>query len=287
MIHLFDTLVKPILLYGCEIWAHEGTGILDKLHLRFCKYIVLVNRTTCSNMVYGELGEYPLIISAQTRMTMFWANICQDSEKPKISNLMYKLLYRLNEENVYKSPWLNCVKTILEDCGFPGIWVSQVIPCSKEWFKQQIKQRLFDQFIQKWAAEISQSSKCLNYRMFKSNFKMEHYLITSTYNNRRLLARYRCRNHNLPVEIGCHRGIPREQRKCNWCENELGDEFHFIMNCFNVKTFRNQLIKRHHTIRSSAFTFDKLMNSQSILELKNLCIGLYISIVQKSINACI
>ena len=96
----------------------------------------------------------------------------------------------------------------------------------------------------KSAAEISQSSKCLNYRMFKSNFKMEHYLVTLTHNNRRLLARYRCRNHNLPVEIGCHRGIPREQRKCNWCENELGDEFHFIMNCSNLKTFQNQLIKR-------------------------------------------
>ena len=43
-------------------------------------------------------------------MIMFWANVCQDSEKPKIPNLMYKLLYKLNEENVYKSPGLNCVK---------------------------------------------------------------------------------------------------------------------------------------------------------------------------------
>ena len=122
-------------------------------------------------MVYGELGEYPLILSAQTRMIMFWANISQDTEKTKISNLMYKLLYKLNRESVYKSPWLNCVKTILEDCGSPGIWESQVILCSKECFKQQIKQRLLDQFRQKWAAEIQQSSKCLNYRIFKSNLK--------------------------------------------------------------------------------------------------------------------
>ena len=91
MIHLFDTPVKPILLYGSEIWAHKGTKIFDKLHLGFCKYILLVNRT-CSNMVYGELGEYPLFISAQTRMIMLWANICQDSEKPKILNLVYKSL---------------------------------------------------------------------------------------------------------------------------------------------------------------------------------------------------
>ena len=99
---------------------------------------------------------------------------------------------------------------------------------------------------------------------------MEHYLTTLTYNNRRLLARFRCRNHNIPVEIGCHRGILREQRKCNWCENELGDEFLFIINCSNFKTFRNQLIKRHHTIRTSASTFDKLINRQNILELKKL-----------------
>ena len=235
----------------------------------FVNIFLLVNRTTCSNMVYGELGEYPLIIFSQTRMIMFWANICQDSEKPKISNLMYKLLYKLNKENVYKSPWLNCVETILKDCGFSGIWGSQVTPYSKKCFKQQIKQRLFNQFRQKWAAEINQSSKCLNYRMLKSIFKMEHYLTTLTYNNRLLLARSLCRNHNLPVEIGCHRGIPREQRKCNWC---VGDEFHSIMNCSNFTTFRNQLIKRHHTIRSSAFTFDKLMNSQNIPELTNLCI---------------
>ena len=120
MIHLFDTLVKPVLLYGSEIWAHEGTEILEKLHLRFCKYTILVNKTTCSNMVYGELGEYPLILSAQTRMIMFWANISQDTEKTKISNLMYKLLYKLNRESVYKSPWLDCVETILEDCGYMG-----------------------------------------------------------------------------------------------------------------------------------------------------------------------
>ena len=42
-----------------------------------------------------------------------------------------------------------------------------------------------------------------------------------------------------------------ETTTCDWCENELGDEFHFLMNCSNFKTFRNQLIKRHHTIRSS------------------------------------
>ena len=108
MMRLFDTLVKPILLYGSEIWAHEGTELLEKLNLRFCKYILLVNTTTYSDMVYVEIGEYPI----RPNKIMFWANISQDTEKPKISNFMYKLSYKLNKDNMYKSPWLNCAKTV-------------------------------------------------------------------------------------------------------------------------------------------------------------------------------
>ena len=50
----------------------------------------------------------------------------------------------------------------------------------------------------------------------------------------------------------------------------MGDEFHFVMNYSKFKTSQSQLIKKHHTIRSSAITFDKLMNSSKMLELKNL-----------------
>ena len=34
---LFDTLVLPIMRYGCEIRGHENFVLLEKLHLKFCK----------------------------------------------------------------------------------------------------------------------------------------------------------------------------------------------------------------------------------------------------------
>ena len=51
---LFDVLLKPVLLFGCEFWTPEGTEVVQYLHLRFCKYILSLNRSTCLNMVYGE-----------------------------------------------------------------------------------------------------------------------------------------------------------------------------------------------------------------------------------------
>ena len=64
---LFDILVKPILVYGCEVWATESVDIIKKMHLRFCKYVLQVNKSTCSNMVYGELGITPFVLNSQIK----------------------------------------------------------------------------------------------------------------------------------------------------------------------------------------------------------------------------
>ena len=37
LLSLFDKMVKPILLYGCEIWGFGNNDVLEKVHLKFCK----------------------------------------------------------------------------------------------------------------------------------------------------------------------------------------------------------------------------------------------------------
>ena len=53
-LHMFYTIYFPMVLYSCEVWAPEDWVILDKIQLRFCKYILSVNKCTYNNMVYGE-----------------------------------------------------------------------------------------------------------------------------------------------------------------------------------------------------------------------------------------
>ena len=55
-LHLVNVSALPTVLYGCEVWASEGCGVLEKLQLRFRKYNILsVNkcRPTYNNMVQG------------------------------------------------------------------------------------------------------------------------------------------------------------------------------------------------------------------------------------------
>ena len=53
-VELFDTLVLPTILYGCEIWGHKGSGIIETLHLKFCKIVLSLTKNTPNCMIYGE-----------------------------------------------------------------------------------------------------------------------------------------------------------------------------------------------------------------------------------------
>ena len=70
-LELFDTLIMPILTYGCEVWGFENLKIIEKLHLKYLKYILGVKMSTPTCMVLGETGRFPVYITIKTRMISF------------------------------------------------------------------------------------------------------------------------------------------------------------------------------------------------------------------------
>ena len=52
-IHLFDSMVVPILLYGSEVTGFENSDILERLCTQFYKIILKVKKTTPNVMLYG------------------------------------------------------------------------------------------------------------------------------------------------------------------------------------------------------------------------------------------
>ena len=158
------------------MWGDEKCDILEKLQLRFCEYILAVNNSTCSIMVYGDLGITPLDINIKARMIVYWAKLVNEDQS-KISHMIYNLLYTSDKFNIFKLNWLSSIRCTLNDSGFPGIWLAQSLPCSVSTFRNILKLRLKDQLIQKWHESISESRKCINYRISKNNFKLEKYLV--------------------------------------------------------------------------------------------------------------
>ena len=174
---LFNKILKPILLYGCEIWGFSNLDTIEQLYLKFCKYALCVHKSTPNSMVYGELGRYPLSISVKLRMLTFWANVihCNTS---KLTGILYLLASRNHNINAIRSPWISFIKGILDECGLCNIYSCTQV--NVLWLKHTVKRILCDQYLQKWNSEKCNSSRCINYRMFKHDFELENYLFVET-----------------------------------------------------------------------------------------------------------
>ena len=64
---LFDKMIKPILLYGCEVWGFGKNEVLERVHLKFCKILLNLKSSTPNYMVYSELGRYPIDIDIKSK----------------------------------------------------------------------------------------------------------------------------------------------------------------------------------------------------------------------------
>jgi hypothetical protein len=54
---LFDKVVKPILLYGCELWGLSNCDIIERVHLKF--FILDFNQTSLMKICVSQIYEKP------------------------------------------------------------------------------------------------------------------------------------------------------------------------------------------------------------------------------------
>lgn len=98
-IHIFDHTIKPILLYGAEIWGYfnpfakkknhipgcavdkiYSNTLCDKLHFKFCKSILGVHKSATNFAVLSELGRFPLHFDIIRSMLSYWYRLENHSQ---------------------------------------------------------------------------------------------------------------------------------------------------------------------------------------------------------------
>ena len=272
-IHLFNTLVKPILNYASEVWGASMAKCLDIFHKRYLKCILGVRETTPDPYVYGELGEYPLFIDRHVNMIKYWLKVTSADKE----SLIYKVYNQLTIENDKQNNiqvtgennkkrtlnWAGQIKDLLEKNGFGYVWQNQGVPPNKiKCFSVIFKTRLQDQYKQKWAEDMSDTSKNRLYKHIKTEFKFEEYLeiVTNKY-HRTSLTKVRLGSHNFWIERGRWNKpkIPDTLRNCPLCGTRE-DEYHCYIECprfvGNRKKLPNSLLKK-----PSMYKFINILNA--------------------------
>ena len=231
VLDLFDTLVRPILCYGAEVWGFSKFHNQERVHLQFCKKLLGVKRVTQNEFVYGELGRVSLQVTIHLSIIKYWLKILE-CENVKYIRYVYDFMLSELERKPNTVNWASNVKDLLSSMGYYEVWIAQGVG-NKNAFLSDMKTRLKDNFVQNWSSRIDDSDRARFYCLFK-NFNYQTYLDHLKVNKFRVaLSKFRVSSHRLEIEVGRWtkpNKTPIENRKCRIC-GTVEDEFHFLFEC--------------------------------------------------------
>ena len=200
MCSLFDSLVRPVLSYGCEVWSPYPSPCTvrekpEVLHRRFLKRCAGVAEATPSDIVYGEFGRTPLQVFWR-RLTERYLERLQSQEDGSILGSAY-----LESEALYQAG-------------------------HQSWAAHYHRQTAAEGWVSDWELRLAKggSSTIQAYSNIKSGFGAESYLsdLAVARQHRIALARLRMGSHWLGTQLGIYaRAAERKRmksipcRKCN------------------------------------------------------------------------
>lgn len=284
-LHLFDTLVSPILNYSSEVWGMHAASDIELVHTKFLRSILGVKKSTNLSALYGELGRTPFSISRKIKMIKYWIKILQQNNNSLLKQV-YLMLKQDTDLNInYNGQnWATQIKNILQCHGFDYVWRQQFdinIPFAL------IRQRILDTYKQIWYSEINNSNRLQAYSIFKHNFEIENYLNFEIDPKYKLaLTRFRTSSHSLMIETGRYENIPREQRICQFCNmRKVEDEYHFLLVCPNYRDLRRKFFKPYFCHWPTWIKFEILLSKTSKPSVTSLAKFIYFATKKRNTNS--
>lgn len=270
-LHLFDTCILPILLYGCEIWGFSDLKDIELFHHQFCKYILRIGPRSINNIALGELGRFKIEKHIKQRMLNFWVHLAC-SEPNKISHIMYLKLLGNDSSDGYQSQWASHIKNTLRSLDLEHLWEVNPSLLHPNQLKTLFNRKLSQLYTQQWQNDIYSSTACDTYTIFKDQLQIEPYLTLLDPKFSIPISKFRSNNHRLPIVTGRYNRQDRLERLCTLCEmGDVGDEYHYLLRCSYFSSARQKFIKPDFIVKSQQkVTLKHIMNSKNPVELVNL-----------------
>ena len=239
-LHLFDSLVKPILLYGCEVWLPALLGRhrhisnnpffqkLETMHKKFMKQCLGLRPSTCDSILMIELNRQPIYISALKQVFTFRNKIMS---RPENDLTKLAMLESIEMARGGQKCWASRLARYYPTClGIEDLPMSLLDPTTTP--VTPIDSSTFS-VVRDRPDSINRGTKSFVYNSWFSN-PDSHPKRTFWFNLHRphqicAVARYRMGAHRLNVESGRWGHVPRSRRICTCCNlGVVEDELHLL-----------------------------------------------------------
>ena len=238
-LHLFDVLIKPIILYMSDFWgclSMQKNNPIDITQNKFLKQMLCVQVQTPTYGILLDTGRIPLTLYAQKYCIKNWERIAIKKE----CNILLQKSYANSLQ--LKLTWPNRIKNCLAVNGLQTLFNNTgKVHVNKIYFN-----RIVDIFHQNAFADNRRGdSKLRTYAYLKTEIGKEPYLEKITNIKERIMfTKFRLSNHTLMIEKGRHKkDNDITDRFCPFCPGKIEDEIHFLMKCPCFDTHRKLLLK--------------------------------------------
>ena len=257
-LHLFDSLVKPILLYNSDFWGclkSCDNNPAENVHMRFCKELLGVQRQTTNIGVLLELGRIPIMLSGAKNCIKNWSRI------HIVGNANELVLLAKQMSINFSLKWTEEVKNYLNTSGIGS--ESRNPTMFNDVFK-----RMMGVFYQCAFVKInSDESKLRTFGKLKTSIGISKYLNKVRHLDSRIaLTKLRLSNHDLMIEKGRHLKIDKSERFCPFCPKHVETEIHFMLECRTFHTLRRSLLSE---IENTITLFDQRPDQNFVTLLNN------------------
>ena len=265
---LFDSLVKPVLLYGCEIWGSNTissqNNCTNKFTNKFYRTLLGVSRNSSVVGTHGELGRFPIHVNVHQAMLKYWFRLITLPGDRLAAHCYWTLL----NSNTTTDPWLNAIQSIINSTGQFFIWNNQKMLAMQNKLslckhESYVCQALQDIAFQTSAEKMSNETKLSYVNNTKSLNKPSSYLNHIVDRKKRsLFSKLRLGTLDLEIEKSRKFNIPRAERICKLCDSgEVEDVAHFILNCPTLSGPRLNFI---HILSATNKQFARLSQEEKI-----------------------
>ena len=120
------------------------------MHSNFCKFALGVSKYSSTTLALGELGRFPIEYKVLRQCVSFWHRM----EVGTDNDLLQKAY---SEGKMNELPWIKQLSIFLQNNGI-GTMEAQMGNLKENYSKSKVKQRLQDQYIQKYDSYIIANS---------------------------------------------------------------------------------------------------------------------------------
>ena len=171
MFNLFDVLIKPILIYGSDVWGlrSELWGTIDKVFLQYSRCMLHVKATTNNIITVGECGRFPPSTYCQIS-ALCYLNRLHNMESNQLAKKIFCDLVELDQQGF--NTWATDASKLVNDLRLD-------VTNDKNSFFMNCKRAIQNKFKTTWITHLQNTElypRLRTYRTIKYEYIMEPYL---------------------------------------------------------------------------------------------------------------